>query len=122
MKLTPALCKFIASLEYVVGNECYNPNSYNGWTEEYGLSYRYPVHVADSSGEDHRVKSNVASLTRLLGEIDEDTINSMYYAMGTNELYIGQALISILEKLEERYGLDFAALEEAFANKGTFSK
>lgn len=35
----------------------------------------------------------------------------MKYKFGSNELYIGQGLMNVLEYLEDRYGLDFEKLE-----------
>ena len=31
MKVTKKMCKVIADIEYIIGSECYNPNSYDGW-------------------------------------------------------------------------------------------
>ena len=43
MKNTQNIATLIAQLEYEVGRECYNPNSYDGYTGIEGLGYRYPV-------------------------------------------------------------------------------
>jgi hypothetical protein len=51
MKITRDVCKLIAEIEYIIGNECYNPNSYNGWTYEEGLAYRYPLTILDGKKE-----------------------------------------------------------------------
>ena len=45
MKNTQNIASLIAQLEYEVGKECYNPNSYDGYTGIEGLGYRYPVKV-----------------------------------------------------------------------------
>lgn len=45
MKNTQNIASLIAKLEYEVGRECYNPNSYDGYTGIEGLGYRYPVKV-----------------------------------------------------------------------------
>ena len=45
MKNTQNIASLIAQLEYEVGRECYNPNSYDGYTGIEGLGYRYPVKV-----------------------------------------------------------------------------
>ena len=34
MKITPEIAALIAQLEYEIGRECYNPNSYDGYTGE----------------------------------------------------------------------------------------
>ena len=51
MKLNNDLCELIAELEYIVGSECYNPNSYDGWNDVEGCSFRYPINVPNSEGE-----------------------------------------------------------------------
>lgn len=43
MKLNKKTIELICELERVIGNECYNPNSFDGWTLEEGCSFRYPV-------------------------------------------------------------------------------
>lgn len=45
MKNIQNIALLIAKLEYEVGRECYNPNSYDGYTGVEGLGYRYPVKV-----------------------------------------------------------------------------
>lgn len=40
MKLDKNTAKLICELEYLIGDECYNPNSYDGWTGDEGCSYR----------------------------------------------------------------------------------
>ena len=51
MKLNRSMCELIAELEYIIGSECYNPNSYDGWNDVEGRSFRYPINVPDSEGE-----------------------------------------------------------------------
>ena len=45
-------------------------------------------------------------------EISAKTVESMHYKFGTNRLYIGDALVSVLRFLEDRYDIDFNELEE----------
>ena len=40
MKNTQNIATLIAQLEYEVGRECYNPNSYDGYTGIEGLGYK----------------------------------------------------------------------------------
>ena len=51
----------------------------------------------------------------MLPQIDE--INTMRYVTGANNLYIGKALVKILEFLEDRYELDFDELEYEFEER-----
>ncbi len=63
MKLTKPIIKLICALEEEIGNECFNPNSYNGWTDEEGLSYRYPVYVCTDKTRRTEENSNITHLT-----------------------------------------------------------
>ena len=40
MKLTKKTIQLICELESIIGDECYNPNSFDGWTLEEGCSFR----------------------------------------------------------------------------------
>ena len=42
-KITPEMMDLISRMEYKIGSSCYNADSYNGWTREYGCSFRYPL-------------------------------------------------------------------------------
>ena len=112
MKLNNDLCKLIAELEYIVGRECYNPNSYDGWNDVEGCSFRYPINVPNSEGEYRKIRSNINTYFYYPGDISAESITYMKYKFGSNELYIGKGIIGILEYLEKRYGLNFTQLEE----------
>ena len=45
MKVTPEIAALIAQLEYEIGRECYNQNSYDGYTGVEGAlrKYRYII-------------------------------------------------------------------------------
>lgn len=103
MKLTKATTELICELEYIIGNECYNPNSLNGYTWEEGLAYRYPIHYEDKNGIDSKTKS-------VITDTDKTKIDTIRYEFGSNYLYIGNALVKVLERLEAKYGLDFNEL------------
>lgn len=105
MKLTKKTVNLICELENMIGNSCYNPNSYDGWTQESGCSFRYPITYTGKDGDDHKSYSKVR-------DMDKDRIRSMRYRFGSNHLYIGDALIDILDYLEEHYGLDFNRLSK----------
>ena len=36
--------------------------------------------------------------------------NSIRYVFGSNNLFIGSAIVKVLERLEQKYGLDFDEL------------
>ena len=113
MIVDKTMCKVVADLEYLVGRECYNPCSYDGWNEIEGCSFRYPVNVPNGNGEYTKVKVNI-NCSRLIdsNDISPDTIPYIKYKFGANELYVGRGIIEVLKYLEERYDLDFNQLEE----------
>lgn len=41
----------ICDLEYDIGSEAYNPNSYNGYKQEDGCAYKYPVNYYKNKNE-----------------------------------------------------------------------
>lgn len=112
MKLDKKLCKVIADLEYIIGSECYNPNSYDGWNDIEGCDFRYPINVPNSKGDFTKLRSSINS-SYVIDEKDitPEAIKYMKYKFGSNELLIGRGLINTLEYLEKRYNIDFNELE-----------
>ena len=111
MKLDKKMAKLICELEYCIGNECYNPNSYDGWTGTEGCEFRYPVNI--------RVQKDDGELTKIWGNIGErfpsigpEAIATMKYRFGSNHLFVGLGIKELLEELEKRYDLDFNELEK----------
>lgn len=51
MRLTKKTLDLICKIEYIVGSNCYNPRSYDGYTGEDGCYFRYPVHYHDEKSE-----------------------------------------------------------------------
>ena len=111
MKVTDKTVSLISDLEYIVGNACYNPDSYNGWTGEYGKSYRYPVwYITEfDDGDTYEDKTKYR-----LSNQSAKRVSGAFYKFGANHLCIGQALQRLLTHLEERYDIDFEELEETF--------
>ena len=111
MKNTQNIASLIAKLEYEVGRECYNPNSYDGWTGDEGCEFRYPVYIraGDSDEELTKIRGNVADR---IPNITPKSVSTMKYKFGANHLFIGLGIKSILEELENRYGLNFNELEK----------
>ena len=114
MKLTKNMFKVISDLENIIGSECYNPNSYDGWTYEQGKEFRYHVNIRNKDGDFVKIRSSVAE-TSLLDKEDltADAIRNMCYRFGSNEMNIGRGLINALEYLEQRYDLNFNELEKS---------
>ena len=44
------LCSLVADIEQIIGSECYNPNSYDGWNDIEGCEFRYPISIKTQSG------------------------------------------------------------------------
>lgn len=111
MELTKEICTLIANIENIIGSECYNPNSYDGWNDVEGCEFRYPVLIRNQSGTFEKVRTNI-NTTPLLDEKDitPESIKYMKYKFGSNELFIGLGIIETLEFLEKSYGLDFNEL------------
>ena len=119
MKLTQELTDLICELEYMIGDQCYNPNSYDGYTGDEGCSYRYPVYTYTDKSTDELVKIRGHVNSRswdFYGTVTPDLVRGMRYKFGSNHLYIGEALYRVLEMLQTRYGLNFTALEEKYQN------
>lgn len=111
MKLTAPMRRLICELEYEIGCHCYNPNSYNGYTCEEGCSYRYPVCYYQNEDITGLVKTRGKVMNNSLA-IPSCVISTMKYQFGSNHLFIGNALINILNELEKRYDIDFNELEK----------
>ena len=117
MKITNEIAELICNLEFLIGSECYNPNSYDGWTGDEGRDFRYPVYIYPNEDADDpiKIKGNVASSPTYKsydGKLNEDNIRSMKYKFGSNHLFIGTGLINVLNYLEEKYDIDFNELEK----------
>lgn len=110
MVIDKKMVELICELEYIVGSQTYNPNSYNGWTGEEGCGFKYPVNYCKTKKD---LNDHVLSKTKYrIDKINPDCIGTMKYKFGSNHLYIGDGIVAVLEHLEELYGLDFNELEE----------
>lgn len=106
MKLTKATTELICELERIIGGQCYNPNSLNGYTMEEGCEFRYPVSYENKEGIDTRTRYKIT-------DIDKSKIDTIRYKFGSNHLYIGIAIKKVLETLESEYGLNFNELTKS---------
>ena len=115
MQLTKELTDLICEIEYIIGDQCYNPNSYDGYTGDEGCSFRYPVYVyTDKSGDERvKIRGKVNSRYSYAGNVTPELVRGMRYKFGSNHLYIGEAIYKVLDMLQDRYRIDFSALEAA---------
>lgn len=104
MKVTPEIAALIARLEYEIGRECYNQNSYDGYTGIEGAAFRYPVTVYQDG--------DLRKYRYIIPAISPDEINTMKYVFGSKHLFIGNGICNILNMLEKRYGIDFSKMED----------
>ena len=114
MKLTEDIINMIADIEYLIGSECYNPNSYDGWNDIEGCDFRYPISFPNDEGEYRKTrgKINDTFFTHYVS-LTPETVPYMKYKFGSNELFIGKGIIKMLEYMEDRYNLDFEELEKS---------
>ncbi len=110
MKLTKKTIELICELERIIGNECYNPNSHDGYTMEDGCEFRYPVTYTGFNGEETRTRLYIQNM-------DKERINTIRYKFGSNHLYIGIGIINALEHLETKYGISIDELVKTKAKK-----
>ena len=103
-KINKNITLLISELEYIIGNQFYNPRSYNGYTGEEGAEFRYPINVY----RDNKLSKTWSKVTNLTA----NEIDTLRYQFGANHLYIGRGLVKVLEYIEERYGINFNELEE----------
>lgn len=103
MKLTKKTIQLICDLERLIGEECYNPNSFDGWTLEEGREFRYPITYTDKEGVERKSWATLQNM-------DKKNIGTMRYKFGSNNLFIGIGLQNVLEYLENKYDLDFDEL------------
>jgi len=113
MKLDKKMSIVIADLEFLIGSECYNPHSYDGWTGLHGCGFRYPISFPLSE-DNYRKVSGHLNMDFFIEkkDITPNAVKHMKYKLGANELFIGMGLINVLEYLEDRYDLDFNELEK----------
>lgn len=118
MVIDKQMCRLMAELEYIIGSECYNPSSYDGWNDIEGCEFRYPINVPDEEGTYTKIRGNINTSYLVDQEsITVNTIRYLKYKFGANELFIGLGIIRTLEYLEKRYDLDFNKLEEDYMKK-----
>lgn len=131
MTINENIFKLISEMEYIVGNQTLSKSTFIGAgsvADDY--AYRYPVRISlDGNQEESKtqIRGKVHTYKEVYKAYDNttkqmkviktmnttpDMIGTMYYAFGSHKLYIGDALIKILEYLEKRYGIDFNDMEK----------
>lgn len=73
-------------MEHIIAKHCYNSNRNGGW-------FRYPVKYSENGSK--WISRGISNPSTDMG------INSMKYSFGSNELYIGRALLEIIDLLED---------------------
>ncbi len=113
MALNQQTGELVARIEYMIGKQCYNPNSYDGYRDEYGRSFRYPVNfrISEDKGD---IKTSSQVPGGYAESVTPEIVKSMKYKFGSNHLYIGDAIVEVLEMLEKRYSIDINQLEAQY--------
>lgn len=108
------IAELICTLDYKIGNQTYNPNSYNGWTGEEGCGFKYPVSYCKNKIdlEEHKITKTKSKIEFIAPEC----IEMLKYAFGSNHLYIGDGIVEALNYLEALYDIDFNKLEQKRIN------
>lgn len=102
MSMSQERAELIAKLEDIAAEWVYNKrNNYGkGGFQHYPVAYRDPRYNNSLfGGKDYY-------------PITPETVESLRYEFGANKYFIGNALDAILDYLEERYNVDFDALED----------
>lgn len=105
MKINASTVQLIAELEYLIGHQCYNPNSYDGYTGDEGRTFRYPLTYTNKDSVERKTRIKVS-------DANKGSISTMCYKFGSNHLYIGDALVKVLNHIEERCGIDINELHK----------
>ncbi len=111
MKVTDQLIPLISDIEEKIGSSCYNGESYNGWTGDYGCDFRYPIVYEIKDGDNYQRQKTKQTISSI-GNINAENILTVCYKFGANELSIGKAVIDILNMLEARFDIDIETLEK----------
>lgn len=116
MEITKEMIPLILEIEETIGGYCYNPHSYDGWREIQGKEYRYLPTYLVGDGPDAELKKSAYWLNK---DITTENVRSMHYRFGANHLYIAKGIIEAMGILEQRYGIDFNALEKQYRESET---
>ena len=106
MELDSLTVDLIKELEYIIGKNVYNKTTKNHETGDYGDMIRYPCRMKDLSDD------KIYIYKGKLYDATPESITWAFYEFGANNLNIGDALIEVLEYLEDRYDIDFNELED----------
>lgn len=94
--------RLLADLEFLVGNNCYNPKTQNygahGIYHGEGRSIRYPLTTLNEKGDASKIRGKATV-------DDPKELSTGYYAFGVNRLHIIKALDQVLRHLEENHDL-----------------
>lgn len=113
MQVTSEMMDLISSIEYEIGTSCYNGESYNGWTNEYGCSFRYPL-TYETMLDGKPYSSKTRYRMTFEDRVTAENLFTACYKFGANELCIGKAIVDVLNTLERRFGISFNDLEASY--------
>lgn len=118
MKANNDMVELLLDIEEIIGSFVYNPNSYNKDTKSSGMYYQYGL-TCTIFDERDKVEREIVANYYHRKRMTIEQFQESFYKFGANHLHIGQALINVLTLLEERYDLDFNALEKQYQESET---
>jgi transposase len=104
MNIDKNTLELIYTLEYIIGSQCKNTKAIKS---KKGDFFRFPL----SHRQNKKCKTFIKEREELEG-ISESQLRDARYVFGSNQLYIGEGIIKVLEELENRYGLNYVELEK----------
>lgn len=119
MEVNKNTAELISEIEFIIGSECYNPNSYDGYSGEEGRDFRYPVTISKKNAEGKIIELKVRrkileDFQYKYYDFEPNDIRRSKYKFGSNHLYICLGIQKALAFLEKKYNLDFEELEKRY--------
>ena len=127
MERSEGFYRLIQELEPEIGGRCYNGHIQNygpgGIWEGEGRKIRYPVTYCEKNGYERKFKGDrpIKIISDDPMEIEypslREEIDTVHYRFGVNELYIYHGIKAALEKIEEKFGINFDEMLEKYNKK-----
>lgn len=115
MEINQNMFNLLCELEELIGEACYNPKAYDGYSYMEGYPFRYPLTVNQEDDEgmlhERKIRDSLAKFNP--DKISPEELKNAYYKFGSNHLYITRGLKKALTFIEKRYKIDFEKLERS---------
>lgn len=114
--------RLIQELEPEIGGRCYNSHIQNygpgGVWKGAGRKIRYPVTYCEKDGSKRKFSGDrpIRIIRDSPLEVEypslKEEIDTVHYRFGSNEIYIYHGIKAVLEKIEEKFNMDFDEILE----------